>query len=229
MNDQPSQQSLSPRAAEELKTNALRIRAAACALRLWERIFTEEDRQRLGGDLQTAWRKHSTAGMWMMLRGVSLGRAVVEVAHALNLIDASTAGWLLRELGEVSTNPEVAIEAAVASGALVITEHPRTVYWKGKAIDIPWQQRSALWNYFWELCRHAKAGQAIDHTTFPGSKDPGVVAKQKSRLINQCGFPTDLADHIKPVGRYGQQLALAPQHLRLFETVVTETLREHTA
>lgn len=118
------------------------------------------------------------------------------------------------------------IQAAIASGSLVLVERPRAAHWHGEAIDIAWGQRSALWDFFWELCRQAKAGLPIDHASFPASNDPGMVAKQKSRLTALPAFPQDLADRIQSAGRYSQRLDLAPPQIRLFELVVSETLRE---
>lgn len=85
----PQHPALPQRVVAELQTNALRIKAAVCALRLWEWVLTEDDRKRLGGELEDVWRRYGTAGIWMKLRGVSRERAVVDVAYALNLIDPS--------------------------------------------------------------------------------------------------------------------------------------------
>jgi len=93
---------LSPRALEELQEHYLRVKAAGSAVRLWERVLTPQDRNRLGGDLPTAFQDGGTVGMWMKLRGVSGNRALVEVAKKLNFLDEGTSEWLLRELGELS-------------------------------------------------------------------------------------------------------------------------------
>jgi len=222
------QRSLPQRVVDELQTNALRIQAAMSAAWLWERVLTERERQRLGGALEEAWRRYGTAGMWMRLRGVSAERAVVEVAHGLGFLDDATCRWLLRELGEVHDDAEEALQAAIAGGGLVLIERPRAAYWQGQQIAVDWDRRPALWDFFWELCRQAKAGQPIDHTAF-SSGDLAVVTKQKSRLRSIRGFPRALGALIKPVGRRTQQLELPAQHIRLFELVVGEALRERTA
>jgi hypothetical protein len=217
---------LSPRAREELEANYHRIRAAVSAIRLWERILTEAERQRLGGDLEIAWRQHGTAGMWMKLRGVSLPRAVVDVACELNFIDDRTRRWLLREVGEVPDDPAEALDTAVASGDLVLVEQPREAYWRGQPISVDWEKRSALWDFFWELCRHAKAGQAIDRMTFGNRAHCDIVTKQKARLLAGPGFPSDLGKLIKPIGRGTQKLDLPAARIRLFEAAVSEAIRE---
>lgn len=222
-------QPISCRVREELQINSLRIKAAVSAARLWERVLTERDHQQLGGDLEKAWREHGTAGMWAKLRGVSVERAVVDVARELNFLDDQTRRWLLRELGEIHDDPEEAIAMAVTSVALVLVERPRTAYWQGQTIPVDWDRYSAPWDYLWELCLHAKAGQSIDHTTFPTSSDVAFVTKQKSRLLAWRHFPRDLGMLIKPVGRHTQTLDLAPAQIKLFEVAWNETLKEHTA
>ena len=65
--------------------------------------------------------------------------------------------------------------------------------------------------------------------TFSASRDRRVVAKQKCRLLGQAGFPVDLGDLIRPVGRGAQKLDLPADHIRIFESVTTDTLGERTA
>jgi hypothetical protein len=163
--------------------------------------------------------------MWMQLHGVSLARAVVDVARELNLLDDRTRSWLLRELREAPDDPEEALQAAIASGDLVVVEHPRAAYWRGQPISVPWQERPVLWHFFWEVCRHAKAGQPVDHTTF-NATDPGLLAKQKSRLRGLRSFPRALAALIQPAGRHAQKLALPPPQIHIFEVVLGETAQE---
>jgi hypothetical protein len=220
---------LSPRAFEELQTNALRIKAAVSALRVWERVFSDEDRRRLGGDLEAAWRRYGTAGMWQQLRGVTAGRAVVEVAHVLGFLDEHSRRWLLRELGEVADDPAQALAMAIASGDLVVVEHPRAAYWRGQQIFVDWDRRSTLWAFFWELCRHAKARQGVDSLTFGQQAHRDIVAKQKARLLAEDGFPVELGKCIKPVGRGTQKLDLPAEIIRIFEMGAPESVREWTA
>lgn len=219
--------SLSDKAEEELRVKALLIKAPVSAARLWGQVLTEPDRQRLGGDLEAAWLLYGTVGMWQRLRGVSAARAIVDVAYELGLLYDHTRRWLLRELGEIHDDPDQAIEAAVASIALVLVDRPRTAYWQGHEILVDWDCHPALWDYFWELCRHAKANQPIDHTTFRASRDSAIVTKQKSRLRAQRHFPRALGALIRPVRPYGQRLDLRPDQIRLFELISRETLREY--
>jgi hypothetical protein len=223
-----SQPSLSVQAQEEFQTTAARIQSKAAALRLWEWVLTDAERQRLGGDLAAAWCRLGTVGMWQRLRGVSVVRAVADVGLELGLIDERRHRWLLRAAGEVHDDAEAAIQQAVASGGLVLVERPRAVYWNCEAVPVDWDRHGALWDYFWELCRHAKAGRPIDQMTFPAAADPAVVTKYRHRLVAQRNFPRSLAARIQPAGRHAQKLQLSPDQVRLFELVFGETVKERT-
>jgi hypothetical protein len=215
----------SPQALSELQINATRIRAAVSALLLWERVLTPEDRRLLGGNVQKAYSRWGTAGMWAQLRGVSSARAIADVAWRLEFVTQQRYSWLLRELGEIHYDPEQAVAAAVATGDLVLLERPRRVWWRRVQVALDWDNRSALWDYFWELCRRSKDGESIDRFSF-GDAHSDVAVKQKSRLKKACGFPTDLANLIRPSGRGTQKLDLPPAHIRIFEPVTNETLKE---
>src|SRR3990172_8798175 len=98
---------LSAAVVNELKTQALRIQPWVAAERLWTRVLTEIDRERLGSDLEECYPRLGTAGMWMELRGVSRERAVIEVAPQLGFSHEPNARWLLRENGEDTLPPPV--------------------------------------------------------------------------------------------------------------------------
>ena len=153
---------------------------------------------------------------------------MVDVAADLGLLYPSSARWLLRELGEVSDDPEEAIEAARVSMALVLVERPRTAYWRTSLIKVAWERHSALWHFFSELCRRAKAGQPVDYVDLGASAHPDCVAKQKSRLRGTVGFPLALADLIKPTGRGTQKLDLSPSQIRIFEVGSVDRVLEWT-
>jgi hypothetical protein len=167
--------------------------------------------------------------MWRKLRGVSDGRAVVEVAINIDLLTVATGQWLLRELGEISEDPEEAVLAAAATGDLVLTERPRRAWWQRQLIAINWDDNSALWDYFWELARRGKADQPIDRTMFAEKVHEDFVIKQKSRLLKMHGFPSGLGDLIQKAGRGTQKLAVPAAHIRIFELITIERLQERTA
>lgn len=213
------------------QTAYLRVKGTAPALRLWHRVLTEEDRRRLGGDLEEAYARHKGAvGMWVKLRGVTVPRAVVAVAIAIGFLDAGTGQALLRALGEDPDDPAAAVEAAVAGGGLVLVEVSRQVYWEGKLVEIDWGRHTTWWALLWELCRASKAGAAADEYTLRGgsSKDPKFLTKHKYRLVTAAGFPLSLADLVVPAGRGTYRLALPSARIRVFERGAGDSVREWT-
>ncbi len=80
-----------------------RIQPINAALQLWERVLTEAERAELGGDFGAAYQHKElgrAAGMWMRLHGCTKARAVLDVAHKLDLLSDSNFDWLRREIGE---------------------------------------------------------------------------------------------------------------------------------
>jgi hypothetical protein len=108
----------------------------------------------------------------------------------------------------------------------VLTERPRGAYWAGKKIDVNWERKSALWNFFFELCQHAKADQPIDSFTLGSESHPAAVTKLKSRLLSEPEFPAALGRLIKPAGHGTQRLDLPAEKIHIFEILSLETLSE---
>lgn len=218
-------------AKEEWTTAFQRVKGAAVAVRLWERVLTEADRRRLGGDLEAAYALHGGAvGMWRHLRGVTVPRAVVDVGVRVGFLDADGGRTLLRVIGEEPIDPAEAVETAVARGDLVLVEVMREVYWEGTLVGIDWRVNTAGWAFVWDLARASKAGAAVDAFTLRGgsSNDPKYVTKLKGRVVNVAGFPMTLADLVVPVGRGTYRLNLPPARIRVFERGSGDSLREWT-
>jgi hypothetical protein len=212
---------------EELERVAQHVQTPSAARRLWDLVFSEADRRRLGGDFMRACQAHGAAGMWQKLRGVSGPRAVLDVAAALSIIDPATHRGLLRAVGEPGDDPEDALAAALKTAVLVLTERPRAAYWKGKPIPVDWDNHGSPWALLWELGRQAKRGAGVDHTCFSQEYAPGYPAKMKSRLKGLTGFPASLAGLIGAAGRGTQRLDLTPEQVRLLEIDTVETVREY--
>ena len=96
---------ISREVANELNTARFRVEPAVVAGRMWRRLFTEDDRQRLGGNIEACWPRLGTVRMWIKARGVSPERAVIDVARGVELMSEETARWLLRELDLESPQP----------------------------------------------------------------------------------------------------------------------------
>ena len=125
------------------QTAVLGIQPYFMADDLWNRRLSDADRRRLGGNLKEAYKAYGTAGMWMRLRGVSRFRAVVEVAVALNVLDAQTGRWLLFNLGEATGDGVADMESAIEAGMLVLAEEPREIYWRQNRIEFDWYKHLA--------------------------------------------------------------------------------------
>lgn len=71
--------------------------------RFWNRVLTVAERDRLGGDMDAAFRRDSfPANHLFPLRAISPERAIIEIALRLGFMTAETQQWLLEELGESS-------------------------------------------------------------------------------------------------------------------------------
>ena len=161
--------------------------------------------------------------MWVELRGVTRQRAVLDVAKLLGFLRDDDYSWLLREVGEFA-DAEEAKSSAMAAGDFVLVEYPRVAHWNKKEIRIDWAKNTALWDFLWELGRHAKARTPVDRFTFGDSADANVVTKRKSRLTGMKAFQTDLAVNIEVVGRGTQQLKLPSEQIRIFERTSGDAL-----
>jgi hypothetical protein len=84
----------------KLERLELQVQSAPAAMAVWTTLFNAAERSQLGDDPYAAW-KHSggTAGMWTIVRGVPRDQAIVEIAYALDRLDAATADELLPALG----------------------------------------------------------------------------------------------------------------------------------
>lgn len=205
-----------PQYVQELRAQYLRVKSPAAALRMWERLLTEQDRKRLGGDLEKAYRAHSTAGMWMRLRGVSLERAVVDLAYGLGFLTESTRDWLLRELGQRFEDAQRTVDEAIIQSKLVVTEKPRQAIWNGEPIEIDWDRERALWSLFWELCQKSKRSQPVTREDLAERMSPSAFSTRKGRLVNHPEFPKTLEGLVEAKRDGGYQLDLPPQDIRIF-------------
>ena len=196
-----------------------RVKGYQPARRLWDLVLSADDRARLGGDPEAAYRRFGgAAGMWKQLRGVSVPRAVVDVGLALTVLDPGVGAALLREFGEAPDDPAAAVEHAVARGGLVVVESPRGAYWEGKPIPIDWERHGRPWALLFELARQAKAGAAVDAEVFHSgaTADRRYVSKLKNRLVNTPDFPPDLGMAVVRVGPGTYRLDLPPEQVRVF-------------
>lgn len=217
-----------PRHVQELRTQYLRIKSFDSAQRMWERLLTEKDRERLGGDLEQAYLTLATAGMWMKLRGVTLERAVVDVAYGIGCMDQSTRDWLLREIGQRHEDSQRTVDEAMLQNRLVVIEKPRQAFWNGEPFEIDWDKEPALWSLFLELCQKSKRSQPVKAEDLAEKMTPSAFSTRKGRLVNHPGFPKTMIDVVESKPGGGYQLNLQPQDIRIFLVEQEDKIREWT-
>jgi len=99
-NGQQRFESFSPRVRGILQDLDRKLKPARAAERMWERL-TEEERERLGGDVRSAYARFpSAAMMWAELHRVSQFRAYLEAGRELGFVSDADYHWLMREVGE---------------------------------------------------------------------------------------------------------------------------------
>jgi len=166
-------------------------------------------------------------GIWMKLRGCSKVRATIDVAHTSGLLSELESGWLLREFGELSDDPEEVIQQCIKNGNLVLRQQPREVYWDQAQIHLDWDNSNARWRYLWKLCRASKAGGHLCVTDL--GKSGNYLTKIKSKLTTSDDFPPGLADQIIDIENGSQILDLPAEKIRLFEVITKDVIREFKA
>ena len=216
----------SKKAVEKLQEAALRIRTPMTANDIWFEMFTEIQRERLGGDFDAAYAKGGSIKMWSRVHGCTEVRAVIEIAYLFDFLTPHVREWLLAEAGEL-LDADAAYDDAILRNELVLNSLTREVHWMGESIELDWSH-DAKWSFIWELAKHAKTGLPIDSTTFGGQKSADYVSKMKSELSKLDSFPIDLADSIVVVARGAQKLSVKAHEIRLFEHYVGGEIREWT-
>jgi hypothetical protein len=203
----------------ELQSLRLRLLPHPAALRMWERMLSEDDRRRLGGEFCSAYAAlGGTVGMWMDLhRSVSYTRAVIEVAYGLGFLNIFTRDWLLGAIGEPEDDDLRKLDTATSTSALVLVASPRQAFWRGESIDIDWEYYATAWSFFWELARKSKRKQTVTHFDLGENVTPTALSTRKNRLVKYESFPNELVNLVESVRSEGYRLSLSPQDIRLFE------------
>jgi hypothetical protein len=190
--------------------------------RIWHRLLTPAERTRFGGEFLPAFQSRGALKLWQEARGGTETRAVIDLAHVLNLIDRASQMWLMRETGEYSDDPEEALQMALDAADLVVQERPRAIFWNGGEVQIDWYENEAPWNYCRTLIVAAHEGRAIDATDFSEHFRPDYHVKQKARLKTLDRFPQDLFERIRSIGSGGYRLEIPRDRIRIIELSIVE-------
>ena len=93
---------LPPKLKKKFDELRLKVEDVPVAIGIWDSLFTNKERESLGGDAFKAWKEqgHSTAGMWSKVREVTPAKAVVDIAYEFDWLDTRTRAQLIKAFGE---------------------------------------------------------------------------------------------------------------------------------
>lgn len=192
------------------------LNSPAARQRIWNEIFTEQQRDRLGNDLAATVRKYKDLALvWHELTNTTYPRAVIVLSVKLGQLTKYRAEWLLREGKEAPL--EMTRSQAITEGYLVVHRNSREVWWRNEALLIEWGNHQVLWDFFVKACEHAKRNKALDYRSFGEDASTKIVAERKCRLKQLPGFPPELYDLFQIEGVRTQRLAISPDEIFLFE------------
>ncbi|MHB8865723.1 MAG: hypothetical protein ACYC6N_25375 [Pirellulaceae bacterium] len=86
----------------ELQTLAAKLKGQASARRVWEQVLAPDEQEEM--PLAEFCKKHCVE-QFVQLRCVSHARAVLDVAHGIDLLSTNQYNRLLRDIGEVDCHP----------------------------------------------------------------------------------------------------------------------------
>jgi hypothetical protein len=195
-----------------------RVQPFKMAELLWWRHLNDDQRQKLDGDLEAAFRKgRGTVGIWLKLHGVSMERAVLDLAELFQLVSTGDYQFWCSYLAERDGFGGTRVKQAVDTGGLVLIDKASpAAYWKRKQIQIVWTQ--AQWQFLWELAAVAPSGRWLDERQFGDSVSWQAVKDRKADLTNCNSFPVTLSDQIiaRRRGGHGYRLNLDAGRIHLF-------------
>ncbi len=94
---------ISPAIAAELVRFRLQLQPFLIAAAVWNRLFLESERAKLGGNPGAAYAKcQGTVGMWMKVRGGTYERGILEIQYGLDRISEQKFRELLAAIGEAA-------------------------------------------------------------------------------------------------------------------------------
>lgn len=167
----------------------------ACGTLYWDAL-QEPERKRCGGNFLGAFQKHQgTLGICQKLTGVSLRRAVLDVAATIDLISEKEHAKLLAALGEEGDGLEARIRHSIQKFQLVVVEGRRDLYFRGTRINFA--RHLQQWTCLRRLIENAPTRRHLSTVDITlAERGPNYLSKLLSTISNRAGFPPELRDLI---------------------------------
>jgi hypothetical protein len=143
---------------------------------------------------------------WLGVSAVAARRFKGHLRHNIESTrDLETLDRIAGALGELKylyrdlAPEDSAIDAAIATGGLVLIEKTREAYWEGEKIDQEWRTFRKPWEFLWQLASNAKSVSPVNDMDLYGRPKPySTVVNRWSRLKKL--LPASLSRHVIPMG-----------------------------
>jgi hypothetical protein len=203
--------------AERWKSACSTAGSLPTAERIWHLVFTDDERDQLGGDFSRAINEIGTVRMWRKVRGGTEIQSIVAMNRAIGQLDQPHADAILRHFGE-RPQDRPKLRMAIRQCTLVIDEVTRTAWWHSNQIDVDWYRENKPWELLALLAEKALTREGVDVTDLDPSRryKDGYLKSLKGRMLGIANFPKDMDDFILSEGRGTYRLKLAPTEVQVF-------------
>jgi hypothetical protein len=161
---------------------------------------------------------------WLGITGEALCPSKGVLRHNLESIrDLETVDRIAAALGDLrhmyrDLAPEQpAVEAAIATGGLVLIEPEGAAYWEGTKIECDWSCHRKAWEMLWKLAANARLASPVNDVDLYGYPvSPSTMYNRWSRL--RSILPPSLRGHVTPgVERTTYRLTIRINKIHLFD------------
>lgn len=171
------------------------VQKVACGTLYWDAL-KEPERKRCGGNFLSAFQKYGgTLGICQKLTGVSLRRAVLDVAATIDLISEKEHAKLLAALEEEGDGLEARIRHAIQKFELVVVEVRRDLYFRGTRMNF--SRHLQQWKFMRRLIEKAPTRRHLSASDISEvERASNYLSKLRSEVFNREGFPPEFRDLI---------------------------------
>lgn len=186
--------------------------------RVWSRLLNEEQRRRLGGDLNHVSQYQRLVDEWATMHGIAEEQAALDLSYKLDhLTQTEYEFWTTYVSGVEQLGGSRVNEAICRMGLVLVDQSERVAYWRGDIIPITWSQHAAWWEFLWELANISQSNGWLDERCFDDSVTWKALRDRKSDLTQHENFPIRLDNAIESRREeHGYRLALAREPIELF-------------